>query len=63
MARYEIRWDRFGCDFTRCSHDPPTAERIGAQLAGIPDHQIRLSIGGEDPADVIDGLDRALAAP
>jgi len=35
----------------------------GRALAGIPDHQIRLSVGGEDPADLIDDLDRALAAP
>jgi len=32
----------------------------GRALAGIPDHQIRLSVGGEDPADVIADLERAL---
>jgi O-acetylhomoserine/O-acetylserine sulfhydrylase-like pyridoxal-dependent enzyme len=30
------------------------------ELAGVPSHQIRLSIGGEDPADLITDLERAL---
>lgn len=32
----------------------------GRALARIPDNQIRLSVGGEDPADVIADLERAL---
>jgi O-acetylhomoserine/O-acetylserine sulfhydrylase-like pyridoxal-dependent enzyme len=32
----------------------------GRALAGVPSNQIRLSIGGEDPADLIDDLERAL---
>jgi O-acetylhomoserine/O-acetylserine sulfhydrylase-like pyridoxal-dependent enzyme len=32
----------------------------GRALAGIPGHQIRLSVGGEDPRDVIADLERAL---
>lgn len=32
----------------------------GRELAGVPSNQIRLSVGGEHPADVIDDLDRAL---
>ena len=36
----------------------------GRNLANIPDNLIRLSIGGEDPRDLIEDLDRALnAAP
>jgi O-acetylhomoserine/O-acetylserine sulfhydrylase-like pyridoxal-dependent enzyme len=34
----------------------------GRTLAGIPSNEIRLSVGGEHPADVIADLDRALAA-
>jgi O-acetylhomoserine/O-acetylserine sulfhydrylase-like pyridoxal-dependent enzyme len=34
----------------------------GRGLAGIPSNQIRLSIGGEHPDDLIDDLDRALGA-
>lgn len=33
----------------------------GRQLAGIPSNQIRLSVGGEDPVDVIADLEQALA--
>ncbi len=33
----------------------------GRKLACVPSHQVRLSIGGEDPQDVIADLDRALA--
>lgn len=33
----------------------------GRKLACVPSHQVRLSIGGEDPQDVITDLDRALA--
>jgi O-acetylhomoserine/O-acetylserine sulfhydrylase-like pyridoxal-dependent enzyme len=33
----------------------------GRELAGVPSNQIRLSIGGEHPDDVIADLDRALA--
>jgi O-acetylhomoserine/O-acetylserine sulfhydrylase-like pyridoxal-dependent enzyme len=34
----------------------------GRALARIPDNQIRLSVGGEDPRDLIDDLERALDA-
>ena len=34
----------------------------GRELAGIPSNQVRLSIGGEHPDDLIDDLDRALGA-
>ena len=32
----------------------------GRALAGIPDNRLRLSVGGEDPADLIAELERAL---
>ncbi|HYM91901.1 MAG TPA: PLP-dependent transferase [bacterium] len=34
----------------------------GARPPGVPETLIRLSIGLEDPADLIDDLDQALAA-
>jgi O-acetylhomoserine/O-acetylserine sulfhydrylase-like pyridoxal-dependent enzyme len=34
----------------------------GRALAGIPENQIRLSVGGEDPLDLIADLERALSA-
>jgi O-acetylhomoserine/O-acetylserine sulfhydrylase-like pyridoxal-dependent enzyme len=34
----------------------------GRELAGIPSNQIRLSVGGEHPDDVISDLDRALGS-
>jgi cystathionine beta-lyase/cystathionine gamma-synthase len=42
---------------------PPLAEvTSGCQaLAGITDDLLRLSVGLEDPADLIEDLDRALA--
>lgn len=33
---------------------------MGGRSPGPPDHQIGLSVGGEDPADVIADLERAL---
>jgi len=32
----------------------------GRELAGVSENQIRLSIGGEDPVDLIADLERAL---
>jgi cystathionine beta-lyase/cystathionine gamma-synthase len=40
------------------THQQQGAE--GRELAGVPANQIRLSIGGEDPADLIADLERAL---
>ena len=33
----------------------------GREMADIPPNLVRLCVGGEDPADIIDDLDQALA--
>ena len=48
-------------DELRRDLDAPAAGPEGRELAGVPSNQIRLSIGGEDPADLIADLERALA--